>query len=254
MKKLAIALLLFIGVGSAQAQNNAINNYFTTYAEDDDFTKITITGKMFEMMNHIEVENQEEEDLKEALSKIQGIGILANEKMADSKSAYSKSIRSVGNRFETLMTVQDDDAEVEFMIDENNGIIDELLIIVGSDSTFAVVDIWGEIDLSTIRTLTEKMDLTGMEHYNEKDAATIPYISMYPNPVRVGKNPQLKIPENFLGATLRVHDMKGKQIGERAINEINSEVELGNLPVGTYIVTIWKGNIKAFNEIVVVTK
>jgi hypothetical protein len=254
MKKITLALLLLISVGFVQAQNNAINTYFSNYAEDEAFSKITITGKMFEMMNHIEVENQEEEDLKEALSKIEGIGILINEKMYNSKAVYKQAIGKVGNRFETLMTVQDDDADVEFMIDENNGIIDELLIIVGSDSSFVIVDIWGEIDLSTIRTLTEKMDLTGMEHYNEKDAAAIQYISMYPNPIRQGKNPSLKIPENFKGSTLRVHDLKGKQLQERVLNDLNTEVQLGNMPVGSYVVTIWKGNIKAFNETVVVVK
>ena len=56
---IALMLLLLVG-GFATAQQNPIDRYFTKYQEDTSFTSIELSGKMFQMVNHIEAETEEE--------------------------------------------------------------------------------------------------------------------------------------------------------------------------------------------------
>ena len=60
MKNLfAMLLILCIG-GAASAQQNPIERFYDKYQNDTNFTKIELSGKMFEMANHIEAETDEE--------------------------------------------------------------------------------------------------------------------------------------------------------------------------------------------------
>ena len=56
-----VALLLAV-IGFSQ--HNAMDKYFTKYSANDDYTHITIAGKMFELMTHIDVENEEEQEIR----------------------------------------------------------------------------------------------------------------------------------------------------------------------------------------------
>ena len=71
------------------------------------------------------------------------------------------------NEYEELMVVKDSESDVVFLAKEDNGIIVELLLIVGGDSDNALIAITGEIDLSTIGKISNSMGIEGMEKLNE---------------------------------------------------------------------------------------
>jgi hypothetical protein len=68
------------------------------------------------------------------------------------------------DRYEELMVVKDSESDVIFLAREEDGIIVELLLIVGGEGEDnALIAITGEIDLNTIARLSETMDIDGME-------------------------------------------------------------------------------------------
>lgn len=245
---------ILLAVVAFSQKNNAMDRYFSNYAQSEDYTHITITGKMFELMTHIEAETEEEKEIKEALEGIEGIEIIGSDSTAIAKAQYKNALGKVGNDFESLMTVDDKNAKVEFYIDERNGVVRELLIIGMVDDGFGIVDIWGRIDLKSVRNLTEKMQVMGMDQFDGDKAEAARHINYYPNPMKVGTDGNMKVPDAMLGTTLKVSDLNGRVLSETTINAGQSKVPMANLAQGTYLVSIWDGNARLFNEKVVVTK
>ena len=73
MKKIVYSLILILTANIVNAQENAVSKYFSDYSSNEDFTKISISGAMFQLATHIEVEDADEEELKDAISKIKGM-------------------------------------------------------------------------------------------------------------------------------------------------------------------------------------
>ena len=255
MKNLLLAAVCLATSFGAFAQKNAIEKYYSDFEALEEFTKVNVTSKMFELAVHIEGANEEEKELLDAISKVEGLTVIANEQAENATALFNQASKRPGSEFEELMTVDDQEAEVLFLISEDGGVIDELLIIASGEKEFAVVDIWGEIDLKQVRKMTEAFTSYGMKYYDEEmvKAAKMD-VNYYPNPLREGANGTLTVPEEFTGCVLQIRDTKGNLIVDQEINQMTSDVNLSNQTAGTYIMTIRKGNVKLYTEKIVVTR
>ena len=68
------------------------------------------------------------------------------------------------DEYEELLVVKEKDQDVKFLVKEKNGIITELLLVVGGKDSNALISITGNIDLKHISKLASSMKGTGMEH------------------------------------------------------------------------------------------
>ncbi|MGB0425021.1 MAG: DUF4252 domain-containing protein, partial [Flavobacteriales bacterium] len=80
------------------------------------------------------------------------------------ETQYKSAIKKIKGSYEVLMTVDDNDEDMTFFIKENNGIITELLMIVGGNDNFMIMSIVGDIDLNQIAKLSRTLDIEGMEN------------------------------------------------------------------------------------------
>ena len=255
MKKwITTAAIIALTTSAFAQQKNAVQSYYSDLTSDESYTQITISGKMFEMMAHIEVENEEEQELKDAVSGIQGIQVVMKDSVPNSKSQYQEALKRVGNRFESLMVVDNPNAKFEFFIDENNGLVEEMLIVGIGDHGFGIVDIWGEIDLKNLRPITEKMSLIGMEEFDGEKIQAAREIKIYPNPIRQGNQVKMELPESMKGLEGRITDTKGTALRTFRVTKENIQLPTGELPSGTYVVSIWDGNTRVYNEQFIVVK
>lgn len=254
MKRVSLFLLAIGLFGSTFAQNNAMNNEFSSYVNNDDYTQITITGKLFQMIADIDSDDPDAADLIEASKGIEGIQIIVADEISNAEAQYKSAVNKLDGNFESLMTVVDKECNVDFLIKDNGGIISEMFMVVGDNDGLVLVDIWGEIDLDKIMKITENIDIEGMEHFDKDAAEASRYVNFYPNPIKVGTNGNLIVNEKTLGATMKVYDMKGKVVTEKVINDYTNEVDLNDLAQGTYVFTLWKGKVRIFNEQIVITK
>ena len=166
MKKVVLTLVMIAVAIGASAQNDAISKYFDKYVDDESFMHINISGKMFQMMAKIQLENEDEQKwMEKSVGKIQRVQVLAKEDSVDGSKMYKEAnIMVDGKGFEELMSLREDDKDIRFMIKEKDNKIDELFMVMGGDNEFALLSIVGDgIDLNALYKLSKQIGMDGFE-------------------------------------------------------------------------------------------
>jgi hypothetical protein len=165
MKKLSAILLLSVMSTMAFAQNDVITKLFDKYYDDENFTKVSVTSKMFELFTEVEPGDEDEKEILEAISKLKGLKVLVADSIGNSRQLFDQSVKDVKKAgYEELMQVKDAKEDLEFLISESDGIIDELVMIVGGHKQFVILSLYGEIDLKQMSKLSKSMRVTGMKY------------------------------------------------------------------------------------------
>lgn len=163
MKKLA-AIGMMIMVSWAAYGQNAISEYFSKYENDESFTNVTITSRMFGLFTDLEVEDKEDQEILDAISKLKGMKILAKDETTNGRKLYQDALAKLPkNQYDELMSVRDEEKNMKFMIKEKGKIISELVMVIGGDNEFFILSIFGEIDLKQIAKISSAMDIDGLE-------------------------------------------------------------------------------------------
>ena len=167
MKKISILLVAVLISSFTFAQDNAVVKHFSEYQKNKDFTKVSVTSKMFSLMTEIDADDPDEKELLDAMSKLKGIKAVVNEKSDNSLDLYYNALERIAKdkSYEELMSVEDSEENIMFLVRDTGGIINELTMIVGAEKLFMVMTLYGEIDLSQIAKLSRVMNIKGMEQF-----------------------------------------------------------------------------------------
>ncbi|HET6252619.1 MAG TPA: DUF4252 domain-containing protein [Puia sp.] len=156
-------LLSLLLVGRAGfAQDDAIGKFFGRYLDDDRFTVVSISPKMFRLMAKVNWDTVSP-DMKQTVSKLQSLRILSTSTtpMVFYKEALARIDRK---EYEELITVRSSKDNVHFMVKENGNTITELLMISVDEDEFTLVSFVGDIDLNKLSKLSSDMGIKGMEN------------------------------------------------------------------------------------------
>ena len=165
MKKFVIGVVMMALAGTVQAQENAISRFFSKYQNDESFSQVTVSSKMFSLFTNMEVEKPEDKEVLDAISKIKGLRILGKEQTRDSRALYKEAMSMIPQKeYEELLTVRDKDKDMKFFIKEAGGKISELVMVLGGNEEFMVLSIFGEIDLKQMSKIGRKMDVDGLKN------------------------------------------------------------------------------------------
>lgn len=168
MKKLMIGLVMMAASVIAHAQNDAIAKFFTKYQNDETFSQVTVSGKMFSMMANLDGDTPEEKAMINSISKIKGLKILSKSEARNSRELYKEAISMIPSKdFEELMSVRDKDKDMKFFTKESGGKISELVMVMGGNEEFMVMTIFGEIDLKDISKIGKSVNIEGMENLDK---------------------------------------------------------------------------------------
>ena len=152
---------------SASAQQDAITKYFNKYIDDETFNVVYISPKMFSMVSKIEIEDMEPE-LQEVIASMKGLRILHTEQNA--LQYYNEALKTINtSEYELLLTARGEGENVRFMVKDNGDIVEELLMIVGGDTDFALLSFIGNIDLKKIGKLAKALDIDNMQYLENLD-------------------------------------------------------------------------------------
>ena len=91
MKKLMIGAVMMVMTLAANAQGEAVSKFFTKYQDDESFTQVKVSQKMFGLFTNMDVDKPEDKEILDAISKIQGLRVLAKHETRDSR-ALQRSI------------------------------------------------------------------------------------------------------------------------------------------------------------------
>ncbi len=165
MKKGILMIVLAFLTTGIFAQGNVITSYFDKYADNDEFTKVSVSSKMFSMFTEMEAGSPAEQEFMEAISKLKGLKIVMTDSIADAMPLYKKATADVKKAgYDELMTVSDPDQSMLFSIKEKDGVIEELIMVVGGGNKFVLLSLYGEIDLKNISKIAQQMKVEGLEN------------------------------------------------------------------------------------------
>lgn len=172
MKYLPLLIIFLIGsMSPLNAQSDAITKYFNQYVDDERFTVVYISPKMFEILGKLDLEELQDEQaqiIMDVVSELKGLRVLTTE-ITPMKFYEEAKSKINTNEYEILLTVRDEGENVQFLIKDDGDTINELLLIVGSEDEFVLLSFMGNIDLNKIAQLAKKLDIKGVEHLNKLD-------------------------------------------------------------------------------------
>ncbi|MEM6396741.1 MAG: DUF4252 domain-containing protein [Bacteroidota bacterium] len=159
-------VLLFICSGlQAQTSANAIERYFQQYLDDERFSVVYVSPRVFQFFDRLElgdgVDTDEVSDelINDLAEDLRGLRILSTDD--NPRQFYEEAKARIDtDLYELLMTVrQGKQNNVEFLIHENAaGKITELLLLAGGDESFTLISFVGNINLETINRLSKEID------------------------------------------------------------------------------------------------
>ena len=164
MKKLKLIVLFSVFPLLVFSQHSSVDKLFEKYAEKDGFTTVYISKNLFKMVGEMDLDDPEVDGL---VDKLETIKILASDSEfinEDGLNFYKEIMDELPiEEYDELLVVKEKDQDVKFLSKEKNGIITELLLIVGGTDN-ALISITGNIDLKHISKLASSMNGLGMEH------------------------------------------------------------------------------------------
>jgi|APTNR8051073442_1049403.scaffolds.fasta_scaffold03878_4 hypothetical protein len=159
-----LACTTFAAGLAAQSDANAIERYFAQYLEDERFSVVYISPKLFQMIDRIGAEQLQLDDqaattFREVARDLRGLRILSTD--VNPQQFYQEAKQRINTKeYEPLMTVRDRGGDnVEFLVRENSqGIIEELLLLAGGADEFTLLSFVGRIDLDKVARLAREME------------------------------------------------------------------------------------------------
>ena len=170
MKKISLIASMFILSLTMMGQGTVITKYMNQYADNEKFTKVSVSQKMFSMFTNLEAGSAAEKEFLQAASKLKGLKVIMADSIPNSAAIYKQAITDVNKAgYEELVSVKDVRGNMLFSIKESNGIISELIMVVGGKQQFIMVSLYGEIDLKNVSKIAQQMHINGLDQLKHID-------------------------------------------------------------------------------------
>ena len=169
MKKILLLLpLYFLLAAVAPAQNDAINRFFSQYMDDEQFTVVFVSPKMFSLVSKISTDDPDWEKFREVVGGLTGLRVLTADSIDTGLKLYKEALSKVpASEYSELLTVRDGKENVRIWVKDKGNIIHELLLLVGSPDEFVLLSLTGTIDLDKISNLSKGLDIDGVKHLDK---------------------------------------------------------------------------------------
>lgn len=164
MKPFFLFALLFAGATSLFGQANAIDSYFQDYVEDEKFSVIYISPRLFQMFEKIggeklELDDDEAAAFMDLATDLRGLRILSTD--VTPEKYFNEAKAKINTKtYETLITIRErNGGNTEFLLREDSkGNLEELLFLSYGESEFTLMSFVGPLNLDKIIKLANEMD------------------------------------------------------------------------------------------------
>ena len=154
--------LFLLAAGTATAQKDGVTRFFNQYVDDERFTVVFVSPKMFQMVAKIQTDDEDWTKFRDVVKDLGGLRVLTADSIADGVAMYKDALSRVPvGEYSELLTVRDGQQNVRIWIKDTGSVIEELLLLVGSPNEFTLLSFTGKIDLDKISTLSKTLDIKG---------------------------------------------------------------------------------------------
>jgi len=180
MKRLTLILIILVFAGTAFAQNDLFEQLTDEYADNNGFSASLITSDMFDL--YLKKKNIDKDSpVFEALKNLEnilvvsqsnisgGAWVVAESETANTKNETAKIHESILNHYKkkdfTLFKTEKQMGEdVKVFLDKKGSKINSLAMITNTPTLTTLVELQGNIDLSTVSELSKAFNLRGLEN------------------------------------------------------------------------------------------
>ncbi len=173
MKKLFLLLTLAALPLWLSAQQS-LNRFFDKYAGSEGFTSVNVSADLYDMFASMDFEGDEEIALvKEAILDFKGLQVLTFQDAGQSGKAmkYYDEAQALlpKDDYTEMLNVKSPDDKVRILTrSPQEGVVDNVLILVGNEDEFVLVRIDGTFDLSRLGKLAKDLDMEKIQEKREE--------------------------------------------------------------------------------------
>ncbi len=172
MKKLF--LLLTLAAPFWLSAQQSLNRFFDKYAGSEGFTSVNVSADLYDMFASMDFEGDEDLALvKEAILDFRGLQVLTYEDAGENGQALKYFDEALAllprDDYTEMLSVTSPDDNVRILArSPQEGIVDNVLILVGNDDEFVLVKVDGSFDLSRLGDLAKDFDLEKIHEKREE--------------------------------------------------------------------------------------
>jgi hypothetical protein len=252
MKSLFFAL--FATVFSLQLMGQSIiTKHYQSLENEENATVVFVSGNLFGYVAKVMPEEKEEmQKAKGILENIESFNLISVPDLSDPKSEYNKGLKTLRATHEDLISIRDKNNNFSFFIDEEDGIIRELVGIGTEENSFMVFSLLGSIDVEELSVITDMIqDKKSLPIGKEKTKA-ITEFKVYPNPVANTSILNVEVPDDLVGGKINVIDLSGKIVKTVNADQERVEVSMLEASLGSYIIDIVKDEVSMRKQVLVI--
>lgn len=163
MLKSIISIALLCTTVLCFGQSPAIQSFYNKYQNLENVTDIKLKGWVLKLASTF----ADEENAENVLKKITQLRVLVMEEgnLVDA-TEYQKLIRSVKkDRFEELMKIKEDGANIDFLIREDGDTITDVLILISGEEGFVLLSLEGALQFKDLHQL--EIDVEGGDSFKK---------------------------------------------------------------------------------------
>lgn len=250
---LAISLFSLTSVLS----QNVIDRHFDYLLEQEDATNINVTGKMFEMINSINVEVDSEDsddiaEMQEFLGSIRSFQLVSAKQGISARKQFNGGISKIEGDYEELLSVVDKEGSFILYIDEHNGTVHEVVGIGTDNKELMVFSLLGSMRLEHVGKVAEHIQGTGIDKLSKVKDYKVGNVKVYPNPINSTGNFTLETSEAFSGGVASLHDATGTVVKTYKVNSTLETYDVQNVAAGNYVLKVVKDEVSIKKKLIVV--
>ncbi len=167
IKLLGLAGLMLVFALPLTAQNGRLDPLFSQYADDARFSRVNVSSRMFDVFIDIEMDKPEEQEVIEALAKLNGMKALIGNNVSQSADIYQDLLQSTVSDMEELTTVTESGIEFKFFVTRAGEQITELVMVGYDQTTVMIMSVVGDVDLEAIANISQRMNLPGFRNFQK---------------------------------------------------------------------------------------
>lgn len=252
MKKLITAICFLLSSSIVFGQN-IIDKHFSNYKNQENFTSVHVASKAFELSAYLELEEADEEfqEFKEFLTTVNAFDMIAGQGIESLDKKYQAALKKVESSHEELMSIDDKGGSARFMIDENGGIVKELIMLGKHEDKLVIFSLTGNMELRKISEMAKLMNEAAGGEFQKMLDSGLDEVSIYPNPLNRGDELQIKIPQELEEARISIRNINGALVKEMKLPVGSQKINTQELASGTYIIEMKNDKISIKRKLII---
>lgn len=165
MKKFIVVISLCL-LGITVWAQDPLDPFFRKYEQDTSFTIVSISPRMFNLFARVDPRTGDDESqaILDVAKKLTGLHIIARENAGNGMQLFQEANGMISRKYEALMAVRDHGTDLKFLINQDgNGVIHNLIMLVGGPSEFFALSLSGDINLNEISKIAGDMNIQGFD-------------------------------------------------------------------------------------------